>query len=78
LLSLAVDDDRVAVTIEIAVTVAAALDHNGFVAIAVFTLADHFTISVAIAVAATNGNAYARRADTNAYPDVFRTRRHRN
>jgi predicted ATPase len=53
-------------------------DHDSFIAIAVFTLTDHFPIAVAITMAATNGNAYARRADSNAYPDIFRTRRHRN
>jgi hypothetical protein len=78
MLPVAIDDDRLAVTIQIAIMVATSLDHDSLVAIAVFTLADHFTVAVAVAMTAANGNAYAGRTNTNAHSDVFRTSRHHN
>jgi hypothetical protein len=51
------------------------LDHNGLVttAIAVHTLANHFTVAVAVAMAGTYCHANARRTNTDT--ELFRTRR---
>src|SRR5258708_10986782 len=70
-LAVAVDDDRPAIAIEVAIMIAAPLDHDSLVAIPVLALADHFPIAIAI-VARSDG--YASRADTNA--DLFRAGRH--
>ena len=53
------------------------LDHDGLVAIAiaVLTLADHFTVAIAVAMAGTDGHADARRTNADANTDFFRTRR---
>jgi hypothetical protein len=75
LLTFALDDD-LAVTIVIAVVVATSPDHNGIVTVAIFTLADHFTVPIAIAMTATHGDANAGGANTDT--DFFRTRRHCN
>jgi hypothetical protein len=55
-----------------------ALDYDGLVpiAIAVLTLPDHLSVAIAVAMTGTNRHADTRR--TNANPDFFRTRRHRN
>jgi len=56
--------------------IATALDHDSLVAITVFTLADHFTVAIAIAMTGTNGHTDASGTDTHA--NVLRTGRHRN
>jgi hypothetical protein len=58
--------------------IATALDHDSLVAIPVFTLADHFTVAIAIAMTGANGHTDARGTDTNTHANVLRTGRHRN
>jgi hypothetical protein len=74
-LTFALDDD-LAVTIVIAVVVSTSPDYNGIVTVAIFTLADHFTVAIAVAMTATHG--YADAGGTHTDTDLFRTRRHRN
>jgi hypothetical protein len=77
--AIAVDDHRLAVTIVIAVPMIVAWAHdNRFatVTIAVFPLADHFAVAITVAMTIANGDANARRANTDT--DFFRTRRHCN
>ncbi|MBA2400450.1 MAG: hypothetical protein H0V72_17440 [Bradyrhizobium sp.] len=63
LLALALLDDDLPVWIAIAIT----LDHDGLVPIAILTLADHFTVAIAVVTAATDGDANARGTNANAY-----------
>ena len=71
--AVAVDNNRLAIIIAIAITTT--LDYHCLVSIPVLTLPDHFTVMVAIAMAGANGHTDATR--TNADPDVLRTGRHR-
>jgi hypothetical protein len=71
LLTIAVDDDRLAVMVDIAVAIAL-LDHDGFVTIVMVTLPDNFTIAIAIAMNGSDG--HASRADT--YANFVRSGRH--
>ena len=71
--AVAVDDNRLAIII--AVAIAATLDHHCLVAIPGPAFPDHFTIMVAVAMARTNSHTNAVWTDANA--DSLRTGRHR-
>jgi hypothetical protein len=73
-LAIAVDNNRLAVTIIVAVPIMPWAYDNRL--IAVFALTDHFTVTIAVTVTVTGTNGDAHRANTNT--DFFRTRRHRN
>jgi hypothetical protein len=66
-----VDDDRLAIMVDIPVVIAL-LDHDGVVTIAMVTLPDNFTIAITIAMAGSDG--HASRADT--YANFVRPGRH--
>jgi hypothetical protein len=72
--AVAIDDNRL--PIAIVVVIPATLDHDSFVSVTVITLADHFT--VAVAMAGADGHTDACGTDTNAHAYFFRTRGHRN
>jgi hypothetical protein len=72
--AVAIDNDSLAVTIEIAVAVALP-DHDGVVAIPVVTLPDNFTIAIPIPIAVTGSDGHADRTDANS--NFFRASRHR-
>jgi hypothetical protein len=67
-LTVAVDDDRLAIAVVVTITVAP-LDHHGLVAIAAIALTNDLAFTIAI-VAGSDGYADAGRADT--HPDILR------
>ena len=69
-----VDDDVLAVVIDIPVAIASP-DHDGVVTIPVITLADNTAIAIAIAVTMPGSDGDTDRTDTDA--NFFRTGRHR-
>src|SRR5438105_1322400 len=71
---LTVDNHGLAVVIEIAIMIAAFLDHHG-VAIPMVTFANNFAIAITISVAMAGSDGDANRA--NAYADFFRAGRQR-
>jgi hypothetical protein len=73
LLTIAVDDNRLAIMVDVPVAIAF-LDHDGVVTIAMVTLPDNFTIAITIAMAGSHG--HAARADT--YANFARAGRHGN
>jgi hypothetical protein len=74
--AVAIDDNRLPVAI--VVVIPAPLDHDRLVSVTVITLADHFTVTVAVAMTGADGHTDACGTDANAHTDFFRTRRHRN
>jgi hypothetical protein len=74
LLAVAVDDDGLAVVIEITIAVTLP-DHDGVVTIPVVAFPDDFTIAITPAIGMTRSNGHTDRANTNA--NFFRTSRHR-
>src|SRR5476649_307134 len=65
-----VDDDGLAVVIDIPVAVAS-LDHDGVVTIPVITLADNVAIAIAITITMSGSDGHADRPNTDA--NFFRT-----
>src|SRR4051812_38568309 len=68
LIALALDDD-----LAVRIVIALALDHDGLVAIAIpiLTLADHFTVAIAVATTGANGHAGTCRPNAHTDADVL-------
>jgi hypothetical protein len=73
LLTVAVDDNRLAIMVDIPVAIAL-LDHDGVVTIAMVTLPDDITIAITITIAMAGSHRHADRADT--YANFARAGRH--
>jgi hypothetical protein len=69
-----IDNHGLVVVIHIPVVIAL-LDHHGVVVITVVTIADDFTVAIAIAITVAGTDRHAYRTD--AYSNFFRTCRHR-
>jgi hypothetical protein len=70
---LSVDNNRSAIMVNISVVIAL-LNDDGFVAVAMITVADHVTVAIPVTISVALTNRYANMADTN--PDLFRSSRH--
>jgi hypothetical protein len=71
-----IDNHGLVVVIHIPVVVAL-LDHDGVIVIPVVTIADDFTVAVAIAITITVAGTDRHADRTDAYANFFRTCRHR-
>jgi hypothetical protein len=69
-----IDNHGLAVVIHIPVAVALP-DHDGVIVIPVVTIADDFTVAIAITITVAGTDRHADRTD--AYANFFRTCRHR-